>query len=45
MGWNISKAIQVWTDTSAYDGITGKLRYFDHNPNVRNITDIFLYKL
>lgn len=45
MGWGTSEVLQNWADTSAYDGITGKLRYFDHNPNVRNITDIFLYKL
>lgn len=45
MGWNVSEVLQNWIDTSAYDGITGKLRYFDNNPNVRNITDIFLYKL
>jgi hypothetical protein len=45
MGWDVSEVLQNWEDTSAYDGITGKLRYFDHNPNVRNITDIFLYKL
>ena len=45
MGWNVGEVLQNWADTSAYDGITGELRYFDHNPNVRNITDIFLYKL
>lgn len=45
MGWGTSEVLQNWIDTSAYDGITGELRYFDHNPNVRNITDIFLYKL
>ena len=45
MGWNVGEVLQNNIDTSVYDGITGKLRYFDNNPNVRSITDIFLYKL
>lgn len=45
MGWNVGEVLQNWIDASTFDGITGQLRYFDHNPNVRNITDIFLYKL
>lgn len=46
MTWNSRGQIgQAHDGSNDFDGITGQLRYLDHNASIRNITDGYLYEL